>query len=98
MACKRRRTSLIAVLDVTTRNGVTAAVALGNGAGLGCAVTSLSIATPAPANAPRAIPTRISRRDPLAGALLALGGVMFMRIFLWHGVRVLRERSRSGRH
>src|SRR3984893_15107015 len=99
VACKRRRTSLIAALDVTTRNGVTASVARYNGAGLGCAATSLPIATAVPAKALRAIPTRISRRDPSAGALLALGGgVLFMGIFLWHGVRVLWERSGSGRH
>jgi hypothetical protein len=80
VACKRRRASLIAALDVTTRNGVTASVTRGNGAGLGCAATSLPIATVVPAKAPRAIPTRISRRDPSAGAVLALArGVVLMR-------------------
>jgi alkanesulfonate monooxygenase SsuD/methylene tetrahydromethanopterin reductase-like flavin-dependent oxidoreductase (luciferase family) len=57
-----------------------------NGAGLGSSATSLPIATAAPAKAPRAVPTRISRRDPSAGTELALArGVMLMRIFLCQG-------------
>src|SRR6266851_631628 len=72
VACKRRRASLIAALDVTIRNGVAAFVARGNCAGLGCAATSLPIATAAPAKAPRAIATRISRRDRSAEPGLAL--------------------------
>jgi len=88
--------ALIAVIDVTTRNGVTASVTRGNGAGFGCAAASLAIATAVPAKALPAIRTRISRRDPSVGALLALGGgVLFMGIFLRHG---LWERSRSGPH
>src|SRR5947209_12268195 len=70
VACKRRRASLIAALDVTTRNGVTAFVTRGNGAG--CAATSLPIATAAPANAPRAIAARTSRRDSSTAVELAL--------------------------
>jgi hypothetical protein len=86
VACKRRRASLIAALDVTTRNGVTASVTRGNGAEVGCAATSLAIATAVPAKALPAIPMRISRRDPSAGALLALAPeVLFMRIFLCQG-------------
>src|SRR3984893_8327467 len=87
VASKRRRASLIAARDVTTRNGVTASVTRRNGAGLGWAATSLRLATAAPAKAPRAIPTRISRRDPSAGTVLALArGVMLMRTFLCQGV------------
>src|SRR5258708_5263122 len=67
--------ALIAGVDVTARNGATAFVARGNGAGLGCAVASLPIVTATPAKAPCAILTRISRRDPSAepGLTLARG-------------------------
>jgi hypothetical protein len=51
---------------------VTAFVARGNGAGLGCAAASVPIATTAPVKAPCAILTRISRRDPSAEPGLAL--------------------------
>jgi len=67
VACKRRRASLIAALDVTTRNGVTASVTRGMAPGSAELLRRFPIATVAPAKAPRAIPARISRRDPSAG-------------------------------